>query len=83
MEAAALMVQKRQKYKKGVGNKNEERCTSCKKPGHSHETFYFIHGLPEGHPLHGKKFIRKDRDFKKNDKPNNYHAAATEETKGT
>lgn len=84
-EATTLMVQRKTKFTKPVGNvnKNEERCTGCKKTGHDYDNCYFVHGFPEGHPLHGKKFPRrdcKDRE-KKPDRATNYHKTA-EETKG-
>lgn len=81
------MDKKKVNYPKNNNNhghqKTEEKCTGCMKTGHTHETCYFIHGFPEGHPLHGKKFIRKDcNDYlKKVEKSTNYHAT-TEETKG-
>lgn len=81
-EATTLYTQKKyvppKNRDKQIG-KDEKVCTSCKRGGHLVDSCYYIHGFPKGHPLHGKKFERRDWRDKDRQEKKNYHTT-TERT---
>ncbi|KMZ63908.1 hypothetical protein ZOSMA_38G00150 [Zostera marina] len=87
-EAVAMYANKKS-YKPTLKNSEESNdivCTDCKKIGHTWDTCYFVHGFPEGYPIHGKKFNpgrRRECNGRKNDKIKSYHITSDKGEKET
>ncbi|HVX00073.1 MAG TPA: hypothetical protein VHA52_06550 [Candidatus Babeliaceae bacterium] len=44
-------------FNSSANKRNMQRCTYCRRPGHSEDKCYKKHGYPVGHPLHNKAHI--------------------------